>query len=106
MGDRWKDTNRLFVTAEGCPMRPSTPYYWLKSFCKATGQRFLGVHQFRHLNASLLIDSGADPRTVSSSLGHSQVSTTLNIYTHTFEAAQARAGEAVAAALERNIKTG
>ena len=106
MGDRWNDTNRLFVTAEGQPMRPNTPYYWLKDFCKSTGQRFLGVHQFRHLNASLLINSGADPGTVSSSLGHSQISTTLNIYTHTFAEAQARAGEAVAAALDRGIKTG
>lgn len=106
MGDRWNDTNRLFVTAEGQLMRPNTPYYWLEDFCKSTGQRFLGVHQFRHLNASLLINSGADPGTVSSSLGHSQISTTLNIYTHTFAEAQARAGEAVAAALERGVNTG
>ncbi|WP_235379533.1 tyrosine-type recombinase/integrase [Pseudoflavonifractor phocaeensis] len=67
--------------------------------CQETGQRFLGVHHFRHLNASLLINSGADVRTVSASLGHSQVTTTLNIYAHTFAEAQARAGEAVAEAL-------
>ena len=68
---------------------------------------FLDVHQFRHLNAMLLITSRTDARTVSAALGHSQTSTTLNIYTHTFAEAQARAGEAVAAALERSItKTG
>ena len=103
MGDRWKDSDRLFVDAEGNPMHPNTPYRWLKQFCEATGQRFLGVHQFRHLNATLLINSGADARTVSAALGHSQVSTTLNIYTHTFAEAQARAGEAVADALEKKI---
>lgn len=45
-------------------------------------------------------------RTVSASLGHSQVTTTLNIYAHTFAEAQARAGEAVAAALDfgRRVK--
>ena len=48
---------------------------------------------------SLLITGGADVRTVSASLGHSQVTTTLNIYAHTFAEAQAKAGEAVAAAL-------
>lgn len=69
---------------------------WLRKFCGETGQRFLGVHQFRHLNASLLINSGADVKTVSSSLGHSNVTTTLNIYSHTFEEAQAKAADAVA----------
>lgn len=100
LGDQWHDTQRLFVNAFGEPMHPNTPYHWLKGFCQETGQRFLGVHQFRHLNASLLINSGADVRTVSASLGHSQVTTTLNIYAHTFAEAQARAGEAVAAALD------
>lgn len=100
LGDQWHDSQRLFVNAFGEPMHPNTPYSWLKDFCKETGQRFLGVHQFRHLNASLLINSGADVRTVSASLGHSQVTTTLNIYAHTFAEAQARAGEAVAAALD------
>ena len=100
LGDQWHDTQRLVVNAFGEPMHPNTPYHWLKGFCQETGQRFLGVHQFRHLNASLLINSGADVRTVSASLGHSQVTTTLNIYAHTFAEAQARAGEAVAAALD------
>ena len=99
MGDQWHDSQRLFVNAFGQPMHPNTPYHWLKDFCQETGQRFLGVHHFRHLNASLLINSGADVRTVSASLGHSQVTTTLNIYAHTFAEAQARAGEAVAEAL-------
>lgn len=60
---------------------------------------FYGVHQFRHLNASLLIYNGEDVRAVSAALGHSQTSTTLNIYAHTFETAQARACDALADAL-------
>ncbi len=104
MGDRWQDTGRLFVHQDGTPMHPNTPYHWLKRFCESTGQRFLGIHAFRHLNASLLINSGVDAKTVSSSLGHSQVTTTLNIYAHTFAEAQARASEAVADLL--NKKTG
>lgn len=77
----------------------------LRRFCEEIRQRFLGVHSFRHLNASLLINSGVDIKTVSASLGHSQVTTTLNIYAHTFEEAQARASEAVANLLE-NRKNG
>jgi integrase len=103
-GDHWICSDRLFVGERGNPMNPGTPYHWLERFCKETGQKFYGVHTFRHLNATLLIDSGADVRTVSRMLGHSTATTTLNIYAHSFEEAQARAGEAVAAALEGKVK--
>lgn len=103
MGDQWQATGRLFTHLDGSPMHPNTPYKWLKRFCGETGQRFLGVHAFRHLNASLLINSGVDVKTVSASLGHSQVTTTLNIYAHTFEEAQARASEAVADLLSKKM---
>ncbi len=96
LGDQWHDHDRLFTNQDGMPMHPNTPYHWLKRFCEVTGQRFLGIHAFRHLNASLLIEAGADVTLVSKSLGHSQVSTTLNIYSHSFEEAQAKASEAIA----------
>ena len=56
----------------------------------------MGIHSFRHLNATLLIDAGVDVKTTSALLGHSATSTTMNIYAHSFAAAQARASEAVA----------
>ncbi len=45
----------------------------------------LNVHSLRHSVASVLIGKGADVATVSSLLGHAQVSTTLDIYTHAFD---------------------
>lgn len=103
-GDLWTVSERLFVGELGAPLHPNTPYHWLSRWCEQTGQRFLGIHAFRHLNASLLINSGVDVRTVSSSLGHSTTTTTLNIYAHTFEQAQARASEAVADLLSKKAK--
>lgn len=82
LGDRWKQSDRLFTKWDGEPMHPNTPYEWLRKFCTVHDLRFLGVHAFRHLNASLMINSGVDIKTVSASLGHSQTSTTLNIYAH------------------------
>ena len=96
LGDRWEAGDRLFTSPDGKLLHPSAPRQWLAPFCKETGQRCLGVHVFRHLNASLLIGSGTDARTVSAMLGHSQTSTTLNLYAHSFAAQQARASEAVA----------
>lgn len=95
-GDQWHECGRLFTKLDGSPIHPARAYEWLQNFCKRNNLPFYGVHQFRHLNASLLIYNGEDVRTVASMLGHSSPSTTLNIYAHTFETAQARASEALA----------
>lgn len=53
----------------------------------------LNVHSLRHSNASLLIANGADVATVAGLLGHSQPSTTLDIYTHAFNKNKKAASE-------------
>ena len=53
------------------------------------------LHSLRHTNASLLITSGVDVRTVAARLGHSQTSTTLNIYAETIKNAEAAAAQAL-----------
>jgi integrase len=100
-GDKWIDSDRLFTSWNGNPIYPGAPYNWLDRFCKRTGIRKAkqAIHSFRHLNATLLITNHADAKTVSAALGHSQVSTTLNIYTHTFQLVQAEASEAISMAL-------
>ena len=102
LGNKWEDNDRLFTKWNGKPMNPRTPYGWLHDFCMANHFRFCDIHSFRHLNASLLINAGIDVTSVSAALGHSQTSTTLNIYSHYFQAAQARTSEAIANALAFN----
>ena len=99
LGDKWHDTDRLFVKYDGQPMNPQTHYGWLKEFCEDNSFPFYGIHQFRHLHTSLLIGAGIDPTTVSGILGHSQVATTLNLYSHMFRENQVKACDAVANAL-------
>ena len=99
LGDKWHPCDRLFTAWDGRPMSTNAPYRALWRYCAKIGLPNLGIHSFRHLNASLLITSGADVRTVSAALGHSQTSTTLNIYAHTFAAVQAQAADALADAL-------
>lgn len=94
--DQWQDTDRLFTTWNGAPMSSDTVRHWLEKFCTKENLPYVNIHSFRHLNASLLINNGVDIKTVSAALGHSQTSTTLNIYAHTFAAAQAKASEAIA----------
>ena len=104
LGDQWQGSGRVFTTWNGGAMYQNTPYAWLKKHCKKHGFRFPGVHAFRRLNAALLIDTGADAQTVAADLGHSQVSTTLNIYACEFAEAKAVASEAVASVLTAKLK--
>ena len=49
---------------------------------KQIGLRVLTLHDLRHTNATLLQDWGADIADISKWLGHSEISTTANIYLH------------------------
>lgn len=81
-GEYWNKSDRLFVTWDGKPMHPNTPYTWLKRFCESEEIPFKGLKAFRHFFATQAITNGVDVKTVSSMLGHAQTSTTLNIYAH------------------------
>ena len=100
LGNKWTDHDRLFPRWNGEPMSNNMPYSWLRKFCDKNNFRFCDIHSLRHLNASLLINAGIDVTSVSAALGHSQTSTTLNIYSHYFQEAQAKISNAVANALD------
>lgn len=98
--DLWVETDRLFIKWNGQLLHPSTPYKWLKRFCERENVSFKGLHSFRHFAASQALASGVDVKAVSSMLGHSQTSTTLNIYAHAVQQANEKALNTVASALE------
>ncbi len=95
LGDKWVESDRLFVKGNGEPMNNQTPYGWLKEFCKNNDLPFYGIHSFRHFAASSLISARLDVTTVSGALGHCNSGTTLNVYCHQFHTAQARVSEAM-----------
>lgn len=53
--------------------------------CKAAGVKQIRIHDFRHTHASMLIEKGVDPIYVKERLGHDDISTTLNTYSHLFK---------------------
>ena len=101
-GDLWVNSDRLFINWRGEPMRPYYPYKWLKDFCEREGVPFKGLHSFRHTVATQSIVNGVDVSTVSAILGHSNVSTTLNIYTHAVRKAKAKAANVMAGLIDEN----
>ena len=54
----------------------------MNRICKKNGLRHIKVHGFRHTHASLLFDAGFPMQEVKERLGHANIATTMDIYTH------------------------
>lgn len=60
----------------------------LSKYIKRAGVSPITLHGFRHSHASLLIELGFAPTAIADRLGHENVTTTLNIYSHMFPSKQ------------------
>ena len=80
LGDKWVETDRLYVKWNGEPIQNGTPYFWLGEFCEKHDLPFYGLHSFRHTNASIMISSGVPITTTAKRLGHSTSATTMYGY--------------------------
>ena len=84
-GDKWLGTDRVFTAIDGKHMHPDTTNKILKRVLEKYDLPKLSFHELRHTCASILNSNGIDPVTIKERLGHSDTSTTMNIYTHPFE---------------------
>ncbi|MBW3490613.1 site-specific integrase [Bacillus sp. FDAARGOS_1420] len=60
-----------------------------KKYIKIAQVKNIVLHEFRHSHASYLINKGVSPLMVAQRLGHSDVATTLNTYSHLYPSKQA-----------------
>lgn len=99
IGSAWKgergQTGKIFTKQDGTPIHPDYVTKYFKDFIERNALPSVTVHSLRHTNASLMIASGVDIRTVSKRLGHAQTSTTTNIYAHALRSADERASELI-----------
>ncbi|MCI2170715.1 tyrosine-type recombinase/integrase [Schleiferilactobacillus perolens] len=98
------NTNRpeqgLFVTIHNTQMYLNQPEKWLKAIERDHNIKHrITVHGFRHSHASALFAAGADIKEVQNRLGHENVQTTLDIYTHVTENQKEQAAEKLSAYL-------
>lgn len=100
-GDRWINTGYVFTQDNGDRMNPDSPTGWLKDFADRHGLPHINPHAFRHTVASVLLANGTDIVTVSKQLGHANVTTTENFYSHIIEENKAKAAECIADVLLR-----
>ena len=74
----YKPTDRLFPTQKSFLTRE------MVRGCKLSGVKKIRIHDLRHSHASLLIELGFAPLLISERLGHENVETTLNTYSHLY----------------------
>ena len=92
-GSRWKETGSVFTTTIGTPLDPDNVNRNFKPLLEAAGLRPQRFHDLRHACASLLLVQGVSPRVVMETLGHSQISLTMNTYSHVIPQLQREAAE-------------
>jgi phage integrase len=78
-----KGAGDLFLFGGVKPLSPTSIKRRKISTCKKANLRTITLHQFRHSHATMLLTEGIIINEVSRRLGHSRVSTTLDVYTHT-----------------------
>ena len=64
------------------PVRYSSLKRWYQNHLEKVGVVYQGFHTLRHTHATMLVRAGLPITDVSARLGHSKISTTLDIYSH------------------------
>lgn len=81
-GNTYHESDYLFTWEDGRPYSPDYIYHHFKKVIKKFGRPEMTFHDLRHSTASILYEQGWEVKDIQEWLGHSDVQTTLNIYTH------------------------
>lgn len=101
---RWQVKQREELLADGIAIAPKTilarsdlrplrlayPNDTIASFIKSNNLHKITVHGFRHSHASILFEAGATIKEVQERLGHKDIKTTMNVYTHVTDTVKER----------------
>ncbi len=82
LGIRTGDEQTVCDRGDGTPIVPSSFSHALVRIAKSVGLDGVHVHSLRHGVATVLASSGNRPELTSRLLGHSDIATTLQLYTH------------------------
>jgi integrase len=93
VGVAWIDRDLVFPGKGGDFMGPSTLLYHFSRLLREAGLPRIRFHDLRHSAATLLLSMGVSMKVVQELLGHSNFSTTANVYSHVLSSMQREAVE-------------
>ena len=94
-GKIWTEMDLMFPSTIGSPLDHRNLYREFKEMLKKAGLPDIRFHDLRHTAATLMLQQGVHPKVVQERLGHSDISLTLNIYSHVLPSMQEDAAEKV-----------
>jgi integrase len=94
-GERWIENDLIFPTIIGTPNEGSNLIRSFKSLLRASNLPIIRFHDLRHTAATLMLQQGIHPKVVQERLGHSQISLTLDTYSHVLPNMQEEAAEKI-----------
>ena len=103
-GDAYLDRGYVCVHPNGSPIRPDyvTPHFRRK--LKEAGLPAIRFHDLRHSAVYALRKGGCDAKDIQAWLGHSDITTTLNIYGHVLGGDMDRLGQVMDKVLFCDVK--
>jgi integrase len=81
-GENWVDSGHVFTSEVGTPLDDANVRRIFKRLLQQAGLPAIRYHDLRHSTASLMLAQNVHPRIVMETLGHSQISLTMNTYSH------------------------
>jgi len=91
VGSAWKEHGLVFCNRRGNLINPDDLTKWFKRQLENTGLQPMRFHDLRHSAATVLLVMGVHIKVVQELLGHSNVITTLNFYSHVLPSLQQEA---------------
>jgi integrase len=77
-----QENDLAFSHWDGSPLLPdSVTHVWVKLVRKC-GLKGIRLHDARHTHATIMLKQGVHPKVVQERLGHANISTTLDTYSH------------------------
>jgi len=81
-GLKTRNNQIIFHNGKNEYHQPTAPAKWLNSIIKRNGLSKISIHGFRHTHCSILHEAGLSLKQAQDRLGHTDIKTTLGIYTH------------------------
>jgi integrase len=92
-GTEWEHHDLVFAQPNGRPIERKSDWRAWKVLLQEAGVREVRLHDGRHTAATLLLSEGVHPRVVMELLGHAQMRTTADTYSHVLPALAKEAAE-------------
>ena len=99
LGEGYEDHDLVFCCEDGKPFGPERLTAAFRTRVRKGKLPTLTFHGLRHTYGSLALAEGIHPKVVQERLGHSSISITLDLYSHSIPALQETAAATVTASI-------